>query len=98
MNPALIPLVYIFGFFATVAVLLVLLVKKQGKTQAGFFDKLTLKAPAVSIRLAALRAFSETQYYFDHIGKRSTEGRSMAEVDDEVEAVLRDGAGAPTSE
>ncbi|PIU20806.1 MAG: hypothetical protein COT18_00290 [Elusimicrobia bacterium CG08_land_8_20_14_0_20_59_10] len=40
MNPALIPLVYIFGFFATVAVLLVLLVKKQGKTQAGFFDKL----------------------------------------------------------
>ncbi|PJB44775.1 MAG: hypothetical protein CO108_08300 [Deltaproteobacteria bacterium CG_4_9_14_3_um_filter_63_12] len=66
--------------------------------KAGFFDKLTLKAPAVSIRLAALRAFSETQYYFDHIGKRSTEGRSMAEVDDEVEAVLRDGAGAPTSE
>lgn len=60
----------------------------------GMLGSLSENFPDLRVRLAALQAFSECQFYLDHIGDRNQTGRSLSQVDDDVDEMLRGGVGS----
>ena len=42
-----------------------------------------------ALRVAALQRFAQSQYYYDHLKVRDDKGQTLAEIDDQLEGMLR---------
>ncbi|MDX9720442.1 MAG: M48 family metalloprotease [Myxococcota bacterium] len=54
-----------------------------------FGEKVGAGRLPLHLRVAALRAFSQSQFYLEHIASYAEKGKSLSAVDDELDAMLR---------